>query len=260
MKLFHIFLSALFWAALGQASKRVVIFEMVYYYYAYQIEVAAFPQSDRYIAYECTPATGTVCTFNEFLKATAAEGASLSVIPAGDTTSPAIEDADTKFSAMKWGSKYKINQMWRGGRNLNHVALMARVTNRIQEAREIQTVDANIFSSAKEALEVVQAKRWEDNFVHLEENFQTRYEGVSLYDTETTVDGSKIKVIDWVKTADVQASKSSSNSKDLLKRYQKWIKGSNGKQYRDHLAIAQNIASFRNVLAAEPSCRAEFRV
>ncbi|GFN13805.1 transcription factor domain family protein [Aspergillus tubingensis] len=256
MRLFHVFLSALCWAALGQASQRAIIFEMVYYYYAYQIEVAAFPESDRYIAYECSPATGTVCTFNEFLKTTAAEGKSLSVIPAGDTTSPPIEDADKTFSAMKWGHKYRINQVWKDGDDLNHVALSARVTNRIQEAREVRTIDKNLLSSAKEALEAVQAKRWEDNFVHLEQEFQKRYEGVSLYDTETTVDGSKIKVIDWVKTAAVQASKSSSKSKVLLKRYQDWIKGSNGKQYRDHLAIAQNIASLRNVLDAEPSCRA----
>ncbi|GKZ58080.1 hypothetical protein AnigIFM63309_004381 [Aspergillus niger] len=102
-------------------------------------------------------------------------------------------------------------------------------------------------------------KRYQHNFVHLEESFQKRYVGVSLYDADTTVDDTKVKVIDWVKTADVQASKSSSKSKVLLKRYQDWIKGSNDRQYREHLAIAQNIACFRNVLAAEPSCRAEFR-
>lgn len=232
---------------------------MVYYYYAYQIECAAFPESDRYIAYKCKPATGTVCTFNEFLKTTTAEGKSLSVIAAGATTSPAVEDADKTFDTMKWGYKYKIGELWKGGEDLNHVALTVRVTNRIQEAREIQTVNENLLSNAKEALELVQAKRWEDNFVHWEKSFQKRYVGVSLYDADTTVDDTKVKVIDWVKTADVQASKSSSKSKVLLKRYQDWIKGSNGRQYRDHLAIARNIASFRNVLAAEPSCRAEFR-
>ncbi|EHA25865.1 hypothetical protein CBS63078_7998 [Aspergillus niger] len=257
MKIFQVFLYAVFWAALGKASDNAVLFEVIYYYYAYQIEAGAFADADRFIAPECHPATGTICTFNEFLKAITSKDYPPKLIEAGDTTSPAIEDADTTFSAMKWDNEYEVEDLWRDGARLNHMAVTVRVTNRIQEAREVQTVDSNLLSKAKEALEVIQEKRWEENFEKVAPAFQNKYKGVTLYETETTVDDTKVKVIDWVKTAAVQASKSSSKSKVLLKRYQDWVKSNKGYDYRYHQNIARNIAGFRNVLDAEPSCRAE---
>ncbi|PYH29355.1 uncharacterized protein BO87DRAFT_448769 [Aspergillus neoniger CBS 115656] len=243
--------------ALGKASDQAILFEFLYYYYAYQIEAGVFSESDRYIAHKCDPTTGTICTFNQFLDSVTPNGRSPKVIEAGDTTSPAIKGADETFSGMVWDYEYDPDHLWKGGVKLNHMAVTARVTNRIQEARGIQTVDSNLLSKAKEALEVVQPKRWKENFEKVAPDFQLKYKGVTLYETETTVDGTKVKVIDWVKTAEVQASKSSSKSKILLKRYQDWVKGNKGYKYRQHQHMARNIADFRNVLDAEPSCRAE---
>ena len=77
-----------------------------------------------------------------------------------------------------------------------------------------------------------------------------------IYDIETKVDNLTIRQIDWVKTAQVQASKSQSKASDLMKRYMKWEKSNNGKEYWHHQRNLRQIATFRNVINDGPSCRA----
>ncbi|OOF90903.1 hypothetical protein ASPCADRAFT_519053 [Aspergillus carbonarius ITEM 5010] len=255
MKLFHLLFYTFCCASLGRAADSAGIFETMFYYYAYRIEASAFAQTDRMIASGCSPATGTICTLNEFIRTITNNPGEL--IAAGDTILPDVEDADVTFADMQWTGEYVIDRLYEGGARLNHMAMLAALTNRIQAAREIMTVDADLLSRAKQGLALTQEYRWKENFSKVPDVFNERFPGVTLYDTEMTVDGLKIQVIDWVKTGTVQAAKTNSKAKVLIKRYQDWAKTQNNEGYHFHQSMLRNIAAFRNVLEAVPTCHAD---
>ncbi|PWY68531.1 hypothetical protein BO94DRAFT_551032 [Aspergillus sclerotioniger CBS 115572] len=247
MKLFHLLIYAFCCASLGKASDPAGIFETMFYYYAYRIEASAFAKADRMLASQCVTATGEICTLNDFIRKIANNPGEL--IAAGDTTLPAVEGADVTFADMEWTGEY-------GGAKMNHMAMMAAVTNRIQAAREIMTVDPDLLSRAKEGLALTQELRWEENFSKVPTAFNDRFPGVTLYETETTLDGVKVDFIDWVKTGTVQASKTNSKAKVLIKRYQDWAKTQNNEGYFFHQSMLRNVAAFRNILEGVPTCHA----
>ena len=254
MKVLHVLFYALSSAFLVRASEVAGIFETMFYYYGYRIEASAFAQADRMIAPGCKAADGKICTLNEFIRAIGNRPGEL--IAAGDTILPAVEGADVTFKDMSWKGVYVISQLYKEGKSMNHIDMMAAVTNRIQEARQATTVDSDLLARAKQGLALTQTARWQDNFSKVPKLFNERYEDVTLYDTEATVDGVKINVIDWVKTATVEADKTGSKAKTLLGRYQKWANSAQNAQYHHHQSMMRNIAAFRNVLEAVPTCHA----
>ncbi|RAH45629.1 uncharacterized protein BO95DRAFT_453369 [Aspergillus brunneoviolaceus CBS 621.78] len=258
MRLFSIFLYFLCCATGGKAAKTAGIFETVFYYYAYRIEVSAFPnQEDRMIAWRCVPAAGTVCTFFEFVRAIMPATETIVDIDAANTILPPVEDADTTFADMRYEGRYEIANLYRGSTKTNHVDMVADITNRIQAAREEISVNSELLSNAKKGLKIAQAMRWTENLVKTQNAFAKRYPGVTLYETEEEMDGVTIKVIDWVKTAKVQASQSNSKSTVLQNRYKKWVDTNKGDAYNHHQDILRSLATCQNVLNAVPSCRAQ---
>ncbi|OJJ94832.1 hypothetical protein ASPACDRAFT_64768 [Aspergillus aculeatus ATCC 16872] len=257
MRLFFFFLYFLCCATGGKAADTAGIFETLFYYYAYRIELSAFPdQGDRMIAWGCVPATGTVCTFYEFVQAVRDPGTTAIDIDAANTILPPVEDADTTFADMRFVGTYELASLYRDAGRLNHVKLLGTITNRVQEAREQITVDSELLANAKKGLELAQAMRWTENLVKTQASFNERYPGVILYETEEKLDSVTIKVIDWVKTAEVQASRSNSKATALQTRYKKWGSTTPGSEYRHHQNILRAFAINRNVLNAVPSCRA----
>ncbi|PYH43498.1 uncharacterized protein BP01DRAFT_384431 [Aspergillus saccharolyticus JOP 1030-1] len=230
MRLFSVFLYFLCCATKGKAADTAGIFETLFHYYAYRIELSAFPdQGDRMIAWGCVPATGTVCTFYEFVQAVRDPGTTAINIDAANTILPPVEDADMTFADMRFVGTYELASLYRDASRLNHVKLLATITNRVQEAQ---------------------------NLVKTQASFHERYPGVTLYETEEKLDSVIIKVIDWVKTAEVQASRSNSKATALQTRYKKWGSTTPGSEYRHHQNILRAFAINRNVLNAVPSCRA----
>ncbi|PYI14734.1 hypothetical protein BO99DRAFT_426105 [Aspergillus violaceofuscus CBS 115571] len=223
MRLFSVFLYFLCCATEGKAADTAGIFETLFYYYAYRIELSAFPdQGDRMIAWKCVPATGTVYTFNKFVQAVRDPETTAININAANIILPPVEDADTTFADIRFVGIYKLASLYRDAGRLNYIKLLGSITNHIQVACEQITVDSELFSNAKKGLELVQAMRWTENLVKSQASFYKRYPGVTLYETEKKLD------------TEVQASRSNLKATALQIRYKKWGSTTPGSEYRHH--------------------------
>ncbi|PWY88963.1 hypothetical protein BO70DRAFT_417851 [Aspergillus heteromorphus CBS 117.55] len=258
MRVFPILLYWFCCVIVGKAADTAGLYEALFYFYAYRIEYAAFSSAeDRYIGTHCVSASGGLCTFNEFIESWSNKNYLPKVyLAAGDTVYPAVEGADTVFAEMEWPGSYIISKLYRDATKWNYEHMLAAITNRVQAAKGVMTVDSVLLQNSRRALEIAQINRWNENLPRTQESFQERFEGVTLYDKTVKVADGTVKVIDWDKTATEQSKVSKSSSKDLLKRYKKWAGSNKASEYLHHQNIMRNVVTYRNVLGCGSSCSA----
>lgn len=249
-------------------------YEAIYFYYGYLADVAINGDL-RTLGVKCSPTSGTVCTFLEFISSIESDF-DAAVLPKDNELSPEdsklgatttrpgdLKELATAMTRWKYNA-YVANNLVLGGKK-RHSELLVRTTEILINARDNHptVLAGDILERAKKALVYVQAERETDSLQDKKKFFIAEHDGLVIVEKTVGLENELVSFqdIDWQQSAVETASKYGRSQQSCLEGFEDFARHMTGNpnipsQFRDHLLILQSIRTQSDSLGSVESCRA----
>ncbi|KAJ6006734.1 hypothetical protein N7451_004678 [Penicillium sp. IBT 35674x] len=240
-------------------------FEAIYFYYGYLVDVAINGE-DRTLGPECTPSSGSVCSFWEFIHSIEEEVQATYLRPneaLGSTTRP--DDLKELANAMtEWNYKtYTSTRLVNDGTRA-HSTLLNKVTTLLNDARENHpaVLTGNILEQAKKTIAYIHGLRAEDLLPFKKVAFKEAWgEDMDFVDKTVSLDEDLFyfQDIDWDATAEENMKGTKFTKQDMLDGYSDFAKNMRENvdveaSTRIHLGILQSVRTQYDSLTSGAKC------